>query len=242
MAETDFTELTDVLVSGDVDRGVTAGVGVPNGGTTFAFGFNSLAVVSGGVGLFTNQASFAPMAKGCRISGAMKRHPGGGTTGFSPFLFCCLQGPSVNDVGYMLGLVDASPAKIVLRKGVISEGLITETISPSTNGVLAVSSGGVTEGDWVHLRLDAVVNLNGDVVLNVFQSDLVANPVTAPVYAPITGMDVLSPGSGRAFLDDTLGVNSGSLPFLDGRAGFGFQVADVTRRSFFDHIEIARQL
>jgi hypothetical protein len=45
--------------------------------------------VQGGVALFANLASFAPMAKGGSIRGALQRGPGGGPTVFSPFLFLC---------------------------------------------------------------------------------------------------------------------------------------------------------
>ena len=44
------------------------------------------------------------------------------------------------------------------------------------------------------------------------------------------------------FIDDQLGINSGSQPLTSGRAGFGFSAADVTRRGFVDHIELYRQL
>ena len=115
-----------------------------------------------------------------------------------------------------------------------------ETIG--VDGVLAIGSEAVNNDTWLHLRFDVVVNLNGDVVLNVFRSDLDVNPVTAPVFAPVPGMDVLDPGSGRAFLDDALGINSGSQPFEDGRVGFAMHVEDTARRGAFDQIEIARQL
>ncbi len=243
MAEADWTVLTDSQATADIDRGVTAGVSKPNGGGTFVHGFNSLTVVTGGSGLFTNQTNFAPMAKGGRIQGAMKRHPGGGKTGFAPFLYIGLQGPSVNDLGYMLGLSDADPAKYILRKGKLSEGFPSEAVDPSGTGILAIGTKSISEGTWVHVRLDMIVNLNGDVVLNAFENaDLATNDVTAPVFTPIAGMDTLNPSSGRAFLDDALGVNSGSQPFLLGRAGFGFFCNDVTLRSFLDHIEVARQL
>jgi hypothetical protein len=48
-------------------------------------------------------------------------------------------------------------------------------------------------------------------------------------------------GMGR-YLDDATGINSGSAPLLSGRGGFAFSVKDVTRRGFFDHIEVARQV
>lgn len=44
------------------------------------------------------------------------------------------------------------------------------------------------------------------------------------------------------FIDDHLGINSGSQPLTSGRAGFGFAVEDVTRRAFVDHVELMRQV
>ncbi len=239
MAETDFTELANSLSTAQLDRGATTGIDRPNGGGVFVFGFNSLAVVDGAAGLFTNQANFAPMAKGGRIQGAVKRHPSASPTKFAPFLFIGLQGPDVSDLGYLLGLGDADPHHIILRKGAINEGL-PETIG--VDGVLAIGDEPFVNNTWLHLRLDMIVNTNGDVVLNVFRNDLDVNPVTAPVFATVPGMDDLDPGSGRAFLDDALGINSGSQPFEDGRAGFAMRVEDTARRGAFDQIEIARQL
>ncbi len=109
MASSDWTYLDDGLDVNMVDRGVTAGVGAPPGGSNFVFGFNSLAVVQGAVGLFVNQNNFAPAPKGGSVRGAVQRASGGGPTGFSPFLFLCLRGPSVNDRGYLLGLSDEDP-------------------------------------------------------------------------------------------------------------------------------------
>lgn len=239
MAESDFTELANSLSTGQLDRGVTAGIDRPNGGGSFVYGFNSLAVVDGAAGLFTNQVNFAPMTKGGRIIGAIKRHPSGSPTGFAPFLFIGLQGPDVADSGYLLGLGDADPHHIVLRKGAINEGL-PETVGVS--GVLVLGTEPFSNDTWLHLRLDMIVNTNGDVVLNVFENDLDTNPVTSPVWDTVPGMDDISPGSGRAFLDDALGIGSGSQPFENGRAGFAMRVEDSARRGFFDHVEIARQL
>ena len=41
---------------------------------------------------------------------------------------------------------------------------------------------------------------------------------------------------------EQLGINSGSQPLTSGRGGFGFSVRDVTRRGFFDHLELYRQV
>jgi hypothetical protein len=100
--------------------------------------------------------------------------------------------------------------------------------------VLLRSSASFSQGTWLHVRLDVIVNDNGDVVLAVFQNELAVHPLgTAPDWKPIAGM--------ADFIDDQLGINSGTQPLTAGRGGFGFVVSDVTRRGYFDNIELARQ-
>lgn len=235
MAEADWTILDDSLSAGSVTRGVTAGFSPPNGGGSFVYGFNSLDTSIGAVGLFVNLVDFAPMSKGGRVTGCVKRAPSGGPLGFSAFFFLGLQGTSVNDSGYLLGLSDADPSRIVLRKGAISAGLPDLAPAPG-NGILRRSTSTVDIDDdrWVHLRLDMIYNDVGDVRLQVYQNDLAAQPLgTAPNWQPVPGME--------EFVDDGLGVNSGSAPFTSGYGGFAFRSANVTRRAQFDHIEVRRQ-
>ena len=231
MAQTDWTYLNDGLDIAAVDRGVTAGVARPPGGGSFLFAFNSLSAVTGAVGLFANLSSFAPMAKGGSIRGAIQRGPGGGPTGFSPFFFLCCQGNSVNDSAYMLGLSDDDPHRIVLRKGAVGVGL------PDADGagVLLKSAESFAQGTWLHLRLDVIANTNGDVVLKAYQNDLTDHALgTTPDWQPVPSM--------VEFIDDHLGINSGSQPLTSVRGGFGFSVKDVTRPSYFDHVELLRQV
>jgi len=231
MAEADWTYLNGGLDIATVDRGVTAGIARPPGGGSFLFAFNSLAAVQGAVGLFCNLVDFAPMAKGASIRGCVQRGPGGGPTGFSPFMFLSCQGNSVNDTAYLLGLSDDDPHRIVLRKGAVAVGI------PDSEGpnVLLASGESFSQGTWLHLRLDVIVNDNGDVVLKVLRNDLIAHPLGSPPdWQPVPGM--------VEFIDDHLGVNSGSQPLTSGRGGFGMSVADVTRRGFFDHLELLRQV
>ncbi len=231
MAEADWTYLNDGLDIATVDRGVTAGIARPPGGGSFLFAFNSLAAVQGAVGLFCNLVDFAPMAKGASIRGCVQRGPGGGPTGFSPFMFLSCQGNSVNDTAYLLGLSDDDPHRIVLRKGAVAVGI------PDSEGpnVLLASGESFSQGTWLHLRLDVIVNDNGDVVLKVLRNDLGAHPLGSPPdWQPVPGM--------VEFIDDHLGINSGSQPLTSGRGGFGMSVADVTRRGYFDHLELLRQV
>lgn len=236
MAEADWTELDDSLSAGNVVRGVTAGFTPPNGGGSFVYGFNSVETTTGAVGFFVDLVDFAPMAKGGRVTGALKRAASGGPLDFSSFLFIGLQGTSVNDAGYLLGLSDADPSRIVLRKGTISGGL--PDLAPATgNGILrrSTTSVDIDDDDWVHLRLDMIFNDVGDVRLQVFENDLAAHALgTAPTWTAIAGM--------AEFVDDSLGVNSGSAPYTSGYAGYAFRSSNVTRRAQFDHIEVRRQL
>lgn len=233
MASADWTFLTNILSSGNCARGVTSGTTKPNGGGTFVYGINSLTNTAGVVALYTNQTNFAPMSKGCDISAAICRYTSGGLTGFSGFLFTALGGPDVADTCYLLGLSDGDPCHVELRKGAVSAGLPDE--SPGgVNNILARSTETVDVATWMHLRLEQVVQPNGDVYLNTYKSDLSANSVASPVWVPIPGMSVV--------IDDALGINTGSLPYTSGRAGFGARVAEVTRRVLFDHVRVARQL
>lgn len=235
MASSDWGVLANSLSTGVVDRGVTAGMAPPNGGGSFVYGFNSLSNTAGAVGLYTAQVNFSPMAKGGRISGAMKRGQSGGPTNFSPFLFIGAQAADTTANAYMLGLSDEEPSVIELRKGALVGGLPAGAVTvPPTNGILRRSTSSFANNTYVHLRLDMVVNVNGDVILKVFQNDLAANSVAAPVWTAVPGI--------ADFIDDALGVNSGSAAYTSGYAGFGFQTKDITRRAFFDQLEIARQL
>lgn len=231
MASTDWSYLNNGLDIATVDRGVTAGIERPPGGGNFLFAFNSLSAAEGTVALFANMTDFAPMAKGGSIRGCIQRGPGGGATGFSPFFYLCGQGTSVNDSAYLLGLSDDDPHRIVLRKGSIVVGIPDS----EGQGVLLASGESFSQSTWLHLRLDVIVNDNGDIVLHVLQNDLDSNPIgTPPDWQPVSGM--------IDFIDDHLGINSGSQPLTSGRAGFGGAFKDVTRRMFFDHIELFRQL
>lgn len=234
MSSTDWTDLTGSLSPSSLDRGVTAGITPPPGGGSFIYGYNSLDTSVGTHGKFVNLGSFAPMAKGGIVKGAVQRGPSGGPLNFSPLLFIGAQGPATTDLAYMLGLQDDDPHHIVLRKGQIAGGLPAG--APGTNGILRKSNVSYAVGTWLHLRLDMIVNANGDVLLQCFANDLTAGgaSVATPVWVAIPGMD--------SFTDDALGIASGSAPFTSGRAGWAFVTKDVTRRGFFDHIEIDRQL
>jgi hypothetical protein len=236
MASTDWTELTGSISAAALARGVTSGITVPNGGGSFTYGFNSIASgVTGMAGSFYSfDATFNPTAanKGGRITGAMKRMPSASNTDYAPFLFILAQGPNATDNSYMLGLQDDDPSHIVLVKGQMSAGLPAGDVG--TSGILRKSAAAISVDTWIHLRIDAVVQGTGDVIITMKQNDLTTNTVTAPVWTDIDGM--------APFTDDALGINSGSVPYTSGRFGFGMYSANVSRRAAFDQITIARQV
>ncbi len=244
MSLSDWTFCTNSTGSGSISRGVTAGIARPPGGGDFLYGFNSLVVTPGSVGLFANQTNFAPTPanKGGSVSGAIKRGVSGGNTGFSPLLFIGLQGPDISDQGYLLGLGDDDPSHIVLKKGALTSLLEDLAPDPPDNSILLRSTNAYAIDTWLHLRLDQIVQGSGDVLLQCYISDLTSNDVLSPVWELIPGMEGDQHPTISGFVDDALGINSGSAPFTNGRMGFAFRSEDVTRRGYFDHIVCARQV
>lgn len=244
MAQSNWTECSGVLSSGDLARGTTAGTTKPNGGGTYVWGANSLTVTTGTYARFTNQTNFAPIAKGADVSTALCRAPSGGLTGFSCWIFTELVGTAVTDNAYMLGLSDDDPSRIVLRKGAMSLGLPAG--SPGSSGILARSTEGVDIGVWSQIRLETVVQPNSDVWINVYKSDLGAHVANSPSWVPIPGMAWSNPPPGAhaalAFIDDALAINTGSVPLTSGRAGWGVRTSDVSRRCLFKRVQIGRDL
>jgi hypothetical protein len=242
MAEADWTELTGGLTA-NVARGVTAGYASPNGSGLHVFGFHSLEIVDGAVAYCANQTNFVPMAKGGSIRGALCRALSGGPTGFAPFLYLGLQSGAVSASGYLLGLGDGDPHHIVLRKGAILGGLPDLAADPDgTDHILMRSTETFEVGTWHHLRLDMIVQGSGDVLLQVFRSNLDSHTVESPSWGVITGMEGPQYPTIDGFVDDALGVNTGSSPFTSGRGGFAFRVEDVSRRAYFDYLELSRQV
>jgi hypothetical protein len=231
MSAEDWADLDDSLVG--VEKGATNGLGVPNGGGTQIYAFNSMdAEQIGAAGLRCVIADFQPMSSGGRISGCIKRLQSGANTGFSPLFYLASGGMSVADNAYLLGLEDADPYRIVLRKATIQSGI------PQTaeGNYLARSSSQFNMSDdlWHHLRLDVIVQPSGAVTLEVAQNNLTANPCTSPIWESIPGM--------AQFVDDAVGANTGTLPLIGGYAGFATAYSQsIATRGGFDQIQILRQ-
>jgi hypothetical protein len=243
MALGDWSEAVNSLSTSSVLRSESGGFPVPPGGGQFTYGFRAVDATPGVVARYTNLGNFDPTAYGGDISAAMRRTAPSLVTstpiavGFAPFVFFCMQGTDVNNpltTAYMLGLSDANPSHIQLMKCLVSGGIPDGPPNPTVTGVLAQSTDSFPPGTWLHLRLEVVVNLDNEAVINCYASDLTANPVTLPMWVPIAGMP--------SIVDDNLGVTTGSLPLLAGRCGHGFQTSAIGGVALFDQIVPTAQL
>jgi hypothetical protein len=244
MGQSDWSNLSGSLTGSDVRSGVTAGVAPPNGGGTYVFGYRSISNVVGALGRYCLQTHFSPTDKGGRISGTLLRGTLGAATGFSPFFFFCAQSADVTSDAYIVGLSDEAAPRIELRKGDIIGGLpAVSLVDPdSVPNVLMRSTDTYDPAEWQHLRLDVIVQGTDDVILQVYRNDLDAHDVTSPVWTVVPGMEGPSYPSFIGFVDDTLGVNTGSVPLGGGFAGFGCRFEVANRSAFIDHVSIDRQI
>lgn len=227
MAEADFGALTGSLATSLVDRGVSNGFTPPSGGGSWVHGWHSLQPDEGASALYylTDPGDFAPLAKGARISCAMRRLTGVDAT---PFLFVDLEGNSVGDSGYLIGLAhDESPARLIVVKGPPSSGLPLASAIVQSSASYAVT-------DWLHIQVDIIRQPSDDVLIKVWENALGSYTVGSPTFVLVPGME--------AFTDDNLGIATGSQPFLGGYAGMGYFTKSTGRYAFADYFKLARQL
>jgi len=249
MGQIDWADVGGSLSPATLARGVTNGIDRPPsvGSNSFVYGYNSLdGTVPGAHGKYINLSDFNPTGSalstpdgGGSIRGCVKRVSSPNNTGMSPMLFFCAQGGpvSVNDYAYILGLLDADPYEIVLAKAQLVSGLVADDENVS---ILARSSAQYAMGDglWHHLRLDSIVQPNGDVLLKCFENNLNTHPIGTPGgpdWQPIPGI----PSDG--VVDDALQILTSSPPLWGGYVGFAFQISQaLARRGAFDAIEVYR--
>lgn len=241
MASSDWSLFSDVLSTGVVARNpvTSAVVTPPNGGGDFSFGMHSRTNDPGVVAYYSVLTNFSPTAKGGVISGCIQKGVGAGADDFSCWLFICCGGTATTNLAYMLGLDDSATPRLVLRKGQLTNGI--PAVAPGAQGILRRSSATFEIGEWLHVRLDAVRQPTGDVLLQVFKSDLADNAVNSPVWEAVDGL--------TDFTDDAGGINSSALgisgadalPLTSGRMGWGMRAVDVNRNAYFDYVKPERQ-
>lgn len=240
MSSADWLDLTGANLSTVyVDRDPSLAFTVPNNGGAFVYAMHTLAAQAGFAGFNTAQAGSIPIVAGHggSISAAMK-HYGGKTT--SVPIIGVIRGTDPSTAsGYLLALTMEDTYKIGLFKatpaagGFLSTAAATKLLRSST---ASYTDSGDTAAAWKHLRLDVLVNPHSEVVLNVYENALGTNPVTAPVW--------LAPAGMARYIDDSVGILSGSAPLVDSfRFVFGmYTTANIGGQVLFDQITAAYQV
>lgn len=239
MAPTDFTEPTNVLTSSIVTRVETAAFAAPYGGGAFVQAFRSTNVGTGVVAFFYNGDGFAPTPanKAGVARMALKRATSGGPTGWAPFVFVGLSGTDVSSSAYILGIGDASPGHLVLRKGPLNGGCPDVAPGTAGSGVLWRSDEVVQIDEWAHIQLMVAGNANGDAVISIYRNNLALHSITSPTMTLVPGQRIAVGGEivqDTGLIDDGAGILTGTPALTNGRFGYGCYFDDVARVALVD--------
>lgn len=223
MAEANWSFMTGSLADSQVRRGASYGYDPPLAGPASVYAMNCIVNTTGAVALYYNGAGYAPTpnGKGLKMTGAIKRGIGGGTTGFSAYLFSLAQGTNVSEEAYMLGLGETG--HIVLCKGTLSNGV--PDVEPGNSGVLARSTITIPVGTYAHLWLEAIVNPGNDTLVKAKINYSNVDPPSSQNWDTIPGID--------DFIDDINGINSGSPGFSSGYGGYGGFFDEANRQTYY---------
>jgi hypothetical protein len=246
MAQSDWTPPSNVLTSSNVLRVETAAFTPPNGGGSFVQAYKSISVGSGVMALFYTGTGFAPTGatKAGLARAAMKRATSGGASGWAPFVFVSLSGTDVADTAYLLGIGDASPGHLILRKGPLNAGLPDVAPGTAGSGVIWRSDESVSIDEWAHIQLMVAGNANGDAVISIWRSNLSTSTLSSPTMVLVPGRRVAQVGglvADTGITDDGAGILTGSPAYASGRLGYGCYFSDVARVAMFDGIYLEAQ-
>jgi hypothetical protein len=237
MALADWAYLSGI--NGSVHHGPTLEVPTAESAAgDFAYGFNSDEEAGNGAVALVYKPPGFNFTKGGSISALVTKVSAEGA-GHSVFVLTQVGDGtatgSVSDVAYMLGIQDDPTNRLVLCKGPVSAGIPAG--DPGTdNGltrIIAKGSESVDPGDWIHVRLQAVVQTGGDVLLVAERS--LSGGVVSPVFQTIPGMP-------DRIVDGVTEITTGSAPLSSGRAGIGWHFNATNKTAGVDYIEGARQV
>ncbi len=231
MASTDWTPFVNQASSAELVVGATMAPSLSPPDGSFSFGGRALVSGEKFSGMLYN--GFYPLAsgKGGSIRAYLRKHtPITGTAAYAPMIFFADDYDMVQDPsGYILGLSEGAPYYIMLAKGKLSNGLKT-----TAAGKLQLGTTPYDSAQWIGLRLDLIHNPQGDLVLDVYYDS--AGAPAAPVWARPAGISA-------AFVDDRLGVLSGSLPNVSQKyMGFGVYTNALGAVAAIDYVRAFQQL
>ena len=236
MSASDWSYLSGI--NGSVKHGPTLEVEPPSGGGDFAYGFNSSDVAGSGVVALVVTTVGLDFPKGGEIAAALtKVSPQG--DGQSVFVFSQIgdgtEVGAVSDSVYLLGIQDDPTNRLVLCKGPVSNGIPNGDPGTDNGGtrIIAKGSESVDPGAWVHVRLQAIVQVGGDVLLVAEKNEIPLG--STPVWEPIPGMQ-------DRIVDGVTEITTGSAPLVTGRSGIGWHFQNTNKSAGIDYITGARQV
>lgn len=230
MAEVDWERIeTGAADSELISQGYSAAtIFGPLSGSN-VYGFHSLAPVDGAAGIVVGLTNFYPIgnSKGGRVQCCLRKYSQ--LEGYSLFMFM-VTGKSMSAPGYLFGLSNGYPYKLILCRGAIGSGLLEEA-----DNNLRESDAYFSTNSWKNLSLSVKVTAQGDISL-IPELDT-NDPIVpgAPSYTAILGMD--------EYIDDSLGILTG-YPGLRGDfyVGLGFHCRGGSGRiGVADYMVVGRQ-
>lgn len=229
MSAANWVEVPNSLAVGAVDRGVIYTQSPPSGGGNHVFGFHTVADdVPGAIAFRSDVTDFNPMTLGGMISSAMKRGRSAISGGFAPFIFQGLDLDDIDGTAYMLGLEDAEPSRVLLRRGILSDGLVakgkllTALTEPFTLADLQTLEVSVDGGTPQTITFDAAeftaigAALATEVAAEI-NTDLVGGTASASDLVP--GAVLLESDGDASTIEVTGGTAAAALGFPSGLSG-----------------------
>lgn len=228
MGSADWTSPVNELAAGDVVRNVTMmliGSGEIDG--SFVYGFRAITDEAGFAGKLCNVAGFNPITAALKlgtIRAMMRKHTS--LDGYSAMVFFANGSDVETAEGYMLGISEGTTPNLILKRGLLNSGL------SQSGSYLRKSTTPVSCATWYDVKLEAVYNPQGDIVLNCWINE---GTIASPVWAAIPGM--------AQVIDDSLGYLSGDEPPTGNfYPGFGMHVnAESGAVALFDYVQISKQ-
>jgi len=196
----------------------------------FTYGFRSLTAHTKTTGLRCAVATHSPFVTGkLGWIRAVIRKNYTVDPAYSPFIGFAVYAAGVvaqASNGYFLGLSEDAAPYLVMRRGLVSDGIIL------TNDYFRKSTSALANQTWYDIKLECVFNPQGDVVCTPYLNTSV---LATPSWDPILGMD--------EYIDDSLGIWSGDLPVSTTYSPvFGMHVTDMAGGcALFDYIQIGEQ-
>ncbi len=247
MSSTDWTAVPSSLAAASVDRGVIHVSDPPAQGGLFVFGFHTLVNgVPGVVAFRSTVTDFVPTSLGATIRAAMKRGLAAIASGFAPFLFVGLDTDNVSGTCYVIGLEDAQPARILVRRGVLSDGLLangrlvtgnTEPFVLADLQPLTVSVDGGTDqtitfntAQFVDIALATAAEVAAEMNLGLTGASAVPDVTTGAV--------ILTSDGDASKVEVTGGTAAAALAFPSGVSGIVIVGTETFNRDTWVHLRI----